>query len=253
MAQIRIFNVVWAATDFDSEWYYSIKSCWFALFTFNNVRKIINFIKNIHWIEGTFRNISLFLVFRYWYPYDETSFRFQVIESLDLQDFCILTIKPKLAMLLLTEYLFRNLTIEFCVVIRGNTGGWGSIRSNVSKSKNDGKDVMTNYLFTKSKIKLFVFFLTFSLAIRMKVLCSIAGCDSKTKRGIKSFQFPTIYNQTETFKKLSKQRQLAWLLALGKSDVDPNSCKRNRVCGAHFISGKYCLCKARNVVFFNFK
>lgn len=68
-------------------------------------------------------------------------------------------------------------------------------------------------------------------------LCSVAGCDSKIQRGIKVFHFPTIYNQTETFKKLSKQRQLAWLSALGKTDADPNSSKRIRVCGAHFISG----------------
>lgn len=66
--------------------------------------------------------------------------------------------------------------------------------------------------------------------------CSVVGCDGKNRRGIKTFQFPSTYNQTETFKKLSKQRQLAWLSALGLYD-DANSSKKICVCDAHFISG----------------
>lgn len=49
--------------------------------------------------------------------------------------------------------------------------------------------------------------------------------------------FPKIQKQTETFKKLSTQRQLAWLSALGKPDSDPISCENYRICDAHFISG----------------
>lgn len=68
--------------------------------------------------------------------------------------------------------------------------------------------------------------------------CCISGCERNKRSGlIKMCMFPKIQNQTETFRKLSKQRQLAWLSALGNKDADPNSYENYRVCEAHFISG----------------
>ncbi len=54
------------------------------------------------------------------------------------------------------------------------------------------------------------------------------------------FTFPKINRQTQTFKELSKRRQQAWLLALGRfGDDDPKLYEKLLICDSHFISGMH--------------